>query len=82
MDSYKSFLEKYGLQASDERIGMSQNGSFIPRSGAFETAPDIYRSLEGNIIFLSGIYTDQGADNTIKQLTKVDYQGSLDEFRN
>ena len=84
MNSYKELLANLGLQAEDERIGMSQNGRFISRDEveAFETAPDIYSALEGEITFLSGIYTSWGNDYTVKQLTKYDYQGSLDEFRN
>ena len=84
MNSYKELLANLGLQAEDERIGMSQNGRLISSNEveAFETAPDIYSPLEGEITFLSGIYTSWGNDYTVKQLTKCDYQGSLDEFRN
>lgn len=84
MNSYKELLANLGLQAEDERIGMSQNGRFISSNEveAFETALDIYSPLEGEITFLSGIYTSWGNDYTVKQLTKYDYQGSLDEFRN
>lgn len=83
MDAYRMFLEKYGLKAEDERIGMSENGKFVVRNetDAFETAPNIYNSIEGNITFLSGMYTDQGADSTVKLLLKEDCQGSLDEMR-
>lgn len=83
MNTYRMLMGKYGLQAEDERIGMSENGKFVVRSeiDAFETAPNIYSAIEGDITFLSGMYTDQGTDSTVKLLLKADYQGSLDEMR-
>lgn len=82
IDAYRALLEQYSLRAEDERIGMSQNGKYRPVLGEepLERAPDIYSAAEGEITFLSGIYTDPD-ENRNMLVSRVDYQGSLDEFR-
>lgn len=83
MDTYRNLLESHGLKAEDERIGMSQNSGWseLAEGQLFETAPDIYTAVEGDITFISAIYTDRGSNRDTKQLFKKDYQETLDKFR-
>lgn len=83
MDTYRNLLESHGLKAEDERIGMSQNGGWteLAEGELLETAPDIYTAEEGDITFISAIYTDRGSERDKKQLFKKDYQKTLDKFR-
>ena len=81
MEGYRSRVESVGLRVKDERIGMSENSGW-PSESCNErliTAEEVYMAQEGEIHFLSGLYTDGKTGE--KQLIRQDNDGSLHKFR-
>lgn len=81
MEGYRSRVESVGLRVKDERIGMSENSGW-PSESCNErliTAEEVYMAQEGEIHFLSGLYTDGKTGE--KQLIRQDDDGSLHKFR-
>ncbi|MDO4621179.1 MAG: S8/S53 family peptidase [Lachnospiraceae bacterium] len=77
MNAYLSEMQQMGLTADDARLKAWED----PRYSEQHTmTPDIYSATNGEISFLSGIYTYRTAEGQ-RELVRADYEHTLNMYR-
>ena len=79
MAAYEERLVGVGIYTKDTRLQVNQEIQADKRYLTV-TTPDVYTGAEGEIHFISGIYTSYGSGGSTA-LWRKDYAGSLDGYR-